>query len=517
MPLQQTPIITKRHTDSNGNYTTNKIVGEVKQIVKKHVLLEEIPHPHLGITVVNTNDNTILKEVDYTEHLSNKDEYKIDYSEGKVWFHPSLEAQKVSVDYYGIGYDMINVNRVYTQINKETGDVIETLGDILDYAVVIIEELGEVKDAVLRGEILLEELYEECDNAIELLDKLGIDIEEGSTLDTLLKTTILEAKGVQESLSILTQYANEKIEELNRLNADVGEMLDISNNHHLLEVKNNLQLKIDAINEVLKKLEDEGASHNHDSLYLKLDGSSPMNGGIILPQGFTSESDSFGIDANNSDIINVNTLNFGEGKEIHFVENKLFIGENEVWTSNNQGENSNLDADTLDGLDSTDFLQIGYVNGYNGIKVGEDDRQALRTTKDGLLPYDSNMSSLGNSGYPFLEAYVNRISNCHTLHMAKNGSKSTISFEAPYEKDSVFIEHSYSGESSTYKVSMGNDGASSDSFRIGNQLSSGFNTLFSVQGDGVTATKDFSINGKRIYIQSGQPANAPEGSIWFQY
>ena len=80
MPVQQTPIITKRHTDSNGNYTANKIVGETKQVIKRHILLEEIPHPHLGITVINTTDNTILTEVDYTETLSIKFTISIVYS-----------------------------------------------------------------------------------------------------------------------------------------------------------------------------------------------------------------------------------------------------------------------------------------------------------------------------------------------------------------------------------------------------------------------------------------------------
>ena len=81
-------------------------------------------------SISNINDNTILTEVDYTEPLTSPSEYKVDYSEGKVWFHPSLEAKKVSVDYYGLGYDMIHVNRVYTQYDEISGDVTETLGVI---------------------------------------------------------------------------------------------------------------------------------------------------------------------------------------------------------------------------------------------------------------------------------------------------------------------------------------------------------------------------------------------------
>ena len=147
--IKETPIILKRHTDSSGNFTAKRILNEKKQIIKRQVLLEQIPHPHLGLKVHIENSDINLVEIPINEQITSENYFKIDYTTGKIWFYEGLEALEVIVDYWGIGYDLIHANRIYTQVSS-TGDVVETLGDILDYAIVIIKELGEIKVAVER-------------------------------------------------------------------------------------------------------------------------------------------------------------------------------------------------------------------------------------------------------------------------------------------------------------------------------------------------------------------------------
>lgn len=142
------PIIMKRHTDEEGNVITIKRTDERKQITHRHIVLEDIPHPYQAIEIKTDNVwVTKFKEVPLHETIENINEYKLDYSEGKIWFHWKLEGSLVDVTYYGTGFEMIHASRVYTQ-NTPQGNVTETLEDIISYNSQAIKVLGELKDAI---------------------------------------------------------------------------------------------------------------------------------------------------------------------------------------------------------------------------------------------------------------------------------------------------------------------------------------------------------------------------------
>lgn len=142
------PVIMKRHTDDDGSVITIKRTDERKQITHRHVVLEDIPHPYQALEI-KTNSVWVakFKEVPLHETIKSIDEYKLDYTQGKIWFHWKLEGEYVDITYYGTGYEMIHSSRVYTQSTPQ-GNVTETLDDIISYNSEAIKCLGELGEAI---------------------------------------------------------------------------------------------------------------------------------------------------------------------------------------------------------------------------------------------------------------------------------------------------------------------------------------------------------------------------------
>ena len=143
-------VIVKRHTDENGQLTAEQIVGESKQVVYRHVVLEQVPHIRLGIKVlVSGNPNPLIK-IDLSDTIENSQQYKVDFSQSKIWFHPSIEGKFVAVDYWGIGHELIHSSRVYTQA---LGSVpTQTLDDILKDYVKLQGKVSQLEQRILQLE-----------------------------------------------------------------------------------------------------------------------------------------------------------------------------------------------------------------------------------------------------------------------------------------------------------------------------------------------------------------------------
>ena len=90
---------------------------------------------------------------------------------------------------------------------------------------------------------------------------------------------------------------------------------------------------------------------------------------------------------------------------------------NTVWTSANDGSDSGLDADKLDGLQATNFVRQVNANGYDGLAIHDGTTSNwIRTTNNGLIPYASGgASALGTSSWPFNKIYGNDIYDGGTL------------------------------------------------------------------------------------------------------
>ena len=163
-------------------------------------------------------------------------------------------------------------------------------------------------------------------------------------------------------------------------------------------------------------------------------------------------------------------------------------------------------------------------NGYFGLcDENKDDGGWYRTSKNGLLPYQSGgYSSIGASDWSFNEGHFNTL-NAHTINIKKNGNYSKINFSAQ-TNDPGFIEHYENNNTSYLRLCVSDDAGADDEIQFGVTPGGSYQNNVSFRGDGSSwfrGVADFgggyiSINGKRIYIQSSQPSGARAGDVWFQ-
>lgn len=107
------------------------------KIVNKRIVLREVPsYPH-RVTII-MQDGTVLDEADINVSELRPNEFKVDYVQGVVFFHESLEDQEVVVDYLGTGYVNIPAHRVLLEHGIVADE--ETLQDFIDYAKDLLDE-----------------------------------------------------------------------------------------------------------------------------------------------------------------------------------------------------------------------------------------------------------------------------------------------------------------------------------------------------------------------------------------
>lgn len=170
-------IIAKRNVDSNQT-PISIALAELKQIIDIHscIVLNQLPDNDIGITIDG------FSEVDYLEDITTKT-FKVDYANGVIYFHPFNIGKSLTVNYFGIGFTLLSASRIYTKYDKY-GNSLETLEEVLDKALLqlkAIESLG---------------------GAVEIINKLDIDIKTGSSLHENLSNDVKLGTPLDASLKI---------------------------------------------------------------------------------------------------------------------------------------------------------------------------------------------------------------------------------------------------------------------------------------------------------------------------
>lgn len=132
--------------DSITNYRAKIVNGTT------FIMLPQYPSP---------NHRFIIKdfiEVGNREDIVKKNEFWVDYKEGFVYFHPSLQDTWITIkEFYGIGINRIDAKRIVTKLDA-TGNVVQVLQDIIDAYKEIFEALANamqlVKDVQHSLEVL---------------------------------------------------------------------------------------------------------------------------------------------------------------------------------------------------------------------------------------------------------------------------------------------------------------------------------------------------------------------------
>ena len=168
-------IITKRNTDSSGNPISVKLI-EVRQVMDNYncIVLSQTPDELNRIYIEG------FTEVFDIEKLGKKN-FKVDYNQGVVYFHPFNIGKTIKLEYYGIGYQLISAKKVFTKIDKY-GNVIDTLESVLE-----------------RADLQLE-LVETLGGAIKVIEKLDVNIKNADNLNKYFDEKIPEATKINEEL-----------------------------------------------------------------------------------------------------------------------------------------------------------------------------------------------------------------------------------------------------------------------------------------------------------------------------
>ena len=180
--MENPVIITKRNTDSESNPISVSLI-ETRQISDgAFIVLKQVPDELYRVNVQG------YTEVFDVERLK-VHEFKVDYSQGVVYFHPKATGKTVVVEYYGIGYELISASRVFTKYDKY-GNVIETLEDVIEK----IHEINPILDKFADNEKLINQFNADIEDAKELQPILHNDIMQGTQTKQQLEESIANAQ-----------------------------------------------------------------------------------------------------------------------------------------------------------------------------------------------------------------------------------------------------------------------------------------------------------------------------------
>ena len=214
-------IITKYNRDINGNPVTNHIIRRHTVSSENYqVVLDFIPSESLGIRILEPEN---IYQVYNSDELVEGTFY-VDSVSGKVFFDKTMSSKEVLIDYYSIGLEMIGCERVYTCITPN-GDVLETLGDILNGGKEVLETLKTMGDVI----IVIEELKENIKVGNDVYERLGATIDVATKLlqdltakNSETRQTIADAETKKQEVIVVTNNAERKKQEVNTVinNAD---------------------------------------------------------------------------------------------------------------------------------------------------------------------------------------------------------------------------------------------------------------------------------------------------------
>lgn len=210
--MENPVIITKRNTDSEGNPISVYLI-ETKKIFSdgSFIVLKQIPDELERVTIQG------YKEVFDVERMK-VHEFKVDYEQGIVYFHPKAVGKTIVVEYYGKGYELISASRIFTKYDK-FGNVIETLEDVIEK----IHEIKPTLDRLTKSEELINELNENLDRLEILNPEMKNNIEVGTNVKNELEESIANA---QDDIATISATGNvEMLVSANEwhLNVDVYE------------------------------------------------------------------------------------------------------------------------------------------------------------------------------------------------------------------------------------------------------------------------------------------------------
>ena len=284
----------------------------------------------------------------------------------------------------------------------------------------------------------------------------------------------------------------------------------------LVGALNEVNTNLNTTKNTLAGLNTSFVAHNHDSRYIKKDGDDIL-GDIKIPstKGFYAKLSS-GELRNLISTQSNGDLQVGNEKSVLnlYSTNNLLHNGKKVWTEVNDGTNSGLDADLLDGLHGSDYAKSSTTNTFTESNVFN-----KNVSIKGIVGLGDKLTVFSDSNNDFnINTDSSVAFNFRVDKEAKIHANSIY-----FDDDSVFGENRLVwGDTTGDSIGFLRNPAYKNELWLHHWTKSG--TPGSGRffwADPKTNTVNFdnsiSISGRRMYMQGNQPTGSiPVGSIWFQ-
>ena len=283
----------------------------------------------------------------------------------------------------------------------------------------------------------------------------------------------------------------------------------------LVNALNEVNTNLSETKNTLAGLNTSFVAHNHDSRYIKKDGDDIL-GDINIPstKGFYAKLSS-GELRNLISTQSNGDLQVGNEKSVLnlYSTNNLLHNGKKVWTEVNDGANSGLDADLLDGLHGSDYAKSSTTNTFTESNVFN-----KNVSIKGIVGLGDKLTVFSDSNNDFnintdsSVAFNFRVDKEAKIHA--NG--------VYFDDDSVFGENRLVwGDTTGESIGFLRNPVYKNELWLYHWTKSGAGSGRFFWADPKTNTVNFdnsiSISGRRMYMQGNQPTGSiPVGSIWFQ-
>ena len=303
---------------------------------------------------------------------------------------------------------------------------------------------------------------------------------------------------------------------INTLISNFGTLSDLNTESkgNLVNAINEVNSNLNATKQSLVSLDTEFDNHNHDSRYIKKDGDDIL-GDINIPstKGFYAKLSS-GELRNLISTQSNGDLQVGNAKSVLnlYSTNNLLHNGKKVWTEVNDGVNSGLDADLLDGLQGADYAKSTVTNTFT-----ESNTFNKEIIVNGSVNLGGKISVFNDSNDDFNISFGDQ-----------NGFNFKIDKKYGIHANSLYFDDGCKNGENRIVWSLGSDSigllrnpAYNNELWMYHWDKPGGNSGRFFWADPKTNTVNFdnsiSISGRRMYMQGNQPTGSiPVGSVWFQ-
>ena len=282
----------------------------------------------------------------------------------------------------------------------------------------------------------------------------------------------------------------------------------------LVNALNEVNTNLSVAKSDLTKLNTSFVDHNHDARYIKKDGDDIL-GDINIPstKGFYAKLSSGEL----RNLISTHSngdLQVGNEKSVLnlYSTNNLLHNGKKVWTEVNDGANSGLDADLLDGLEGSDYAKSSTTNTFKESNIfnknitvkGEVDLgDKISVFND--LNDDFNIRIGDASGFNLRIDKEYKV-HANSIYFDDDGKYGENRIMWSLGGDSIGFLRNSSYNNELWMYHWAKPGGNNGRFFYASPI---YNTI--------NFDKEISISGRRVFMQSNQPTtNLSVGSIWIQ-